>query len=402
MTMRPLRLVTDPPEVVGSRPPPILAKGFRPFFLLGAVAAAVLVPLWVLALNGVMTVGGRLDPVTWHAHEMVFGFGAAVIAGFLLTAVGNWTQRETATGASLLALVVVWLAGRIVLAAGASIPPSLASAIDIAFLPCVALAVATPIVASKNRRNFIVVAMLLVMSLANAWVHFARDPMAARRALLVGVDVITFFMVVIAGRVLPMFTRNATRVETIRSLPKLDVAATLSIAAVIALDASGVTSTLARVGVYATAAALVAARTRHWGMRASFRDPLLWILHLGHAWIPVGLALRAASSATPQIPASAGLHAITAGAIGALTLGMMARVSLGHTGRLIIAPRSASIAFVLVTAAASIRVAAPIFLPEHYLLALAVTGALWGLAFAIYVVAYAPLLFAPRIDGKAG
>ena len=226
--------------------------------------------------------------------------------------------------------------------------------------------------------------------------------MLARRALLVGVDAITFFMVVIAGRVVPMFTRNATRVESIRSVPKLDAASALSIAVVILLDASGMTSAVARVAVYAIAAALVAARTVHWGMRASFRDPLLWILHLGHAFIPLGLVLRAASAASPTIPASAGLHAITAGAVGALTLGMMARVSLGHTGRLIVAPRSATIAFVLVLSAAVVRVGAPLLFPSAYLQALALTAALWGLAFAIYAVAYAPILFAPRIDGKPG
>jgi uncharacterized protein involved in response to NO len=397
--MRSLHLIGDPPEVAGSRPAPVLAKGFRPFFLLGAIFAAVIVPLWVLALFGVMRVGGHLDPVTWHAHEMVFGFGGAIVAGFLLTAVGNWTQRETATGAALLGLVLLWLGGRVALAAGDLVPAWLAATIDTSFLPAVAIAIGRPLFATKNRRNFVVLAMLLVMAAANVGLHFTSD---RRRALLVGVDAITFFMVVIAGRVVPMFTRNATRIESVRGIPRLDLAAAASIAGVLVVDASGSTSAVLRIAAYGAAAALVAARTIHWGTRATFRDPLLWILHVGHAWIPVGLLLRAAAAVAPQIPASAGLHAITAGAIGAMTLGMMARVALGHTGRLLVAPRTAAFAFVLVTAAAVVRVVAPLVVPAWYLPSLAVTAALWAVAFALYAVTYAPYLLAPRVDGKPG
>jgi uncharacterized protein involved in response to NO len=379
MAIRSLRLATDPPEILGSKPPPILAKGFRPFFLLGALLATVLVPLWVLALSGVVTLGGRLDPITWHAHEMVFGFAAAIVAGFLLTAAGNWTQRETAIGAPLAVLVALWLAGRVALFVSSS---WLAVAIDLAFLPAVALAVGRPILAAKNKRNFVMVAMLLLLALANAAVHFGTEP---RRALVAGVDVITFLMVVIAGRIVPMFTKNATRIESIRSLPKLDIAAAFCVLAVLVTDAVAPVPRPLEIAVFLLAAALVAARTLHWGTRHTFRDPLLWILHVGHAWIPIGLALR------PFAP-SVGIHAITAGAIGALTLGMMARVALGHTGRALTAPASMKAAFLLVTFGAVLRVAR----------ILDASAFLWALAFLLYTVSYAPILFAPRIDGKPG
>jgi uncharacterized protein involved in response to NO len=374
-----LRLVTDPPEIVGVRPPPVLAKGFRPFFLLGAILAAMLVPLWVLALSGVVTLGGRLDPITWHAHEMVFGFAAAIIAGFLLTAAGNWTKRETAIGLPLAALVGVWLAARIALFVSKS---WIAVALDLSFLPAVAVFVGRPIVATKSKRNFVMVAMLFLLAIANAGVHFSAEP---RRALLAGVDVITFLMVVIAGRIVPMFTKNATRIESIRSLPKLDIAAALSIVAVLGADVFAPLPRAVEITVFVLAGAFVAARTIHWGTRYTFRDPLLWILHVGHAWIAIGLALR-------PFAASAGIHAITAGAIGALTLGMMARVALGHTGRPLTAPPAMKAAFLLVTFGAVLRVAR----------ILDASAFVWALAFLLYAVAYAPILVAPRVDGKPG
>lgn len=369
---------------------PLLAKGFRPFFLLAAAFAALVVPIWVLALLGWTRVGGHLDPVTWHAHEMIFGFAGAVIAGFLLTAVGNWTQRETATGRSLAALAALWIAGRLAMATGAGLPSWLVAGTDLAFLPGVALAIGRPIVLAKNRRNYIVLAMLLVMAAANAFVHAG----AGRRSLLVGVDVVTFFMVIITGRVVPMFTRNATKSDSIRSHPKLDVAAIVAVIAVTIADASAAPTMT--VVACAIAAALVAARAVHWGARLSLRDPLLWILHVGHAWIPVGLGLRAASAASP------GLHAVTAGAIGALTLGMMARVALGHTGRALAAPRGIATAFALVTLAAAVRVFVPLVAPGLYLRALEVTALFWALAFALYVTKYAAILWSPRVDGKPG
>jgi uncharacterized protein involved in response to NO len=348
--------------------------------------------------------GGALDAFTWHAHEMVFGFAVAVIAGFLLTAVGNWTQRETAVGPRLLGLAALWLAGRAAFVVAPVLPAALVSAVDLAFLPALAVAVGRPIVQAKSRRNLVMLGALAALWLADLAIHLDALgvlPGWRRRGSLAAVDVVVAVILIMAGRVLPMFTRNATRRASVRSVPALDAVALASFAPVLLCDAAGVTSGVAPIAA-GVAAVLTLARTVHWGARHSLREPLLWILHAGYLWIPIGLALRAAAAVTPTVPASAATHALTVGAIGSLTLGMMARVSLGHTGRALAVPRSIAAAFVLVTLAALLRVAVPIAAPALYPAALQVVGALWTLAFGAYVVVYAPMLLAPRPDGKAG
>lgn len=400
---RTLRLAGDPPA-----PPahvkPVLAKGFRLFFLLASSFAALIVPVWLLALGGVIHPGGALDAVTWHAHEMVFGFAVAVIAGFLLTAVTNWTQRETAAGAPLAGLAGLWLAGRLAFAFGAHLPAPLVAVVDLAFLPALAFAVGRPIVLTKNHRNLVMLGVLVALWLANLAIHLdalGALPGLRRRGALVGVDVILLVILVMAGRVFPMFTRNATRVQSIRSIPALDAASVAAMLAVVVCDAAALDAPVAPIAA-AVAAVLAAARTLHWGARHGLRLPLVWILHVGYAWIPLGLALRAVSALTTRVPASAATHALTVGAIGAVTLGMMARVSLGHTGRPLDPPRPVVVAFVLVTLAALVRVVAPIASLAWYPTSLQVVGALWTLAFGAFVVVYAPILVAPRPDGKPG
>jgi uncharacterized protein involved in response to NO len=387
-----------------ARVSPIAAKGFRPFFLLAAAFAAAIIPLWLLALRGLVHPGGDLDPLTWHSHEMVFGFAVAVIAGFLLTAVGNWTQRETAVGSRLVGLAALWLAGRAVFLLGPTLPGAVAAAVDLAFLPALAFTIARPIVQAKNHRNLVMVAALAALWVADLVIHLDALgvlPGWRRRGSLVAVDVVIVVILIVAGRVFPMFTRNATKQEGVRAVPALDLAAIASFVAVLVCDAAAVTSVAAAV-VAAVAAVLTLARTARWGARHSLREPLLWILHAGYLWIPLGLALRAAAALTPLVPPSAATHALTVGAIGSLTLGMMARVSLGHTGRALVAPRPITVAFALVTLAALLRVLTPIVAPSLYASSLVLVGALWTLAFVAYVVVYAPLLTAPRPDGKSG
>lgn len=403
---RSLPLVGEPRAAAtpAARVSPIAAKGFRPFFLLAAAFAALIVPLWLLALRGVIHPGGALDPITWHSHEMIYGFAVAVIAGFLLTAVGNWTQRETAVGPALLGLAGLWLAGRVAFVLAPALPAVLVSAVDLAFLPVLAFVIGRPIVQSKNRRNLVMIGVLAALWIANLVIHLdglGVLPGWRRRGSLVAVDVVIAVILIMAGRVFPMFTRNATKQDSIRSIPALDIAALASFVPVVVCDAAEVTTVVAPIAA-GVAAFFALARTVHWGARHSFRQPLLWILHVGYLWIPIGLALRAASGFTPLVPASAATHALTVGAIGGLTLGMMARVSLGHTGRMLVAPRSVVVAFALVTLAALLRVVTPIAAPSLYAPSLEVIGSLWTLAFGAYVVVYAPMLFAPRPDGKAG
>jgi uncharacterized protein involved in response to NO len=336
---------------------------------------------------------------------MVFGFAVAVIAGFLLTAVGNWTQRETVVGAPLLALAAVWVLGRAAMIAAGSLPRGVAAIVDLAFLPLVVLALARPLIATGSKRNFVMLAVVSALFAANFVVHLdALGVVAtgsARRACLVGVDIVVLVILIIAGRVFPMFTRNATGIESIRSIPRLDGLAIAGMAFLTVLDvftpeSRGAAVTSGVVGV------LAAARAVHWGGRHSARVPLLWILHVGYAWLPIGLLLRALAAFDPAVPRSLATHALTVGAIGCLTLGMMARVALGHTGRPLVATKPLAWAFAAIAGAAAARVLVPLFAPAWYFPALVIAGALWSTAFLTYVLVYAPLLSKPRLDGKAG
>lgn len=397
-------LFGEAPAVPAPRGPVIGAKGFRVFFLLAGVFAALMVPLWLLALAGGFDPGAYLGPVYWHAHEMVFGYAAAVIAGFLLTAVGNWTGRETAVGPPLLGLGALWLLGRVAMLSAHVLPPWLAAVAELAFLPALGVTLARPLIATKNTRNFIMLAVIAALWCADLAVHLDALGLVSgwrRRGNLLGVDVVTFVILVLAGRVFPMFTRNATGVASIRSVPSLDVAALASMALVIALDAA-LPDARPTALVAGVAAVLAAARAAHWGSRHTGSNPLLWILHVGYAWVPVGLALRVVAAFTARVPPSAATHALTVGAIGGLTLGMMSRVALGHTGRMLTVTRPVAASFALVSLSALVRVAVGIVNPSWYRASLYAAGALWTAAFAIFVAAYAPVVSTPRVDGKPG
>jgi uncharacterized protein involved in response to NO len=405
----PLPLLGDGP-VAGhaghAGPWPISRKGFRPFFLLAALFACAIVPAWLLVLSGVLGGTSYVDAVSWHAHEMVFGYAVAVIAGFLLTAVGNWTQRETVVGAPLLGLAAVWALGRFAMALPAALPRALPAAIDLAFLPLLGVALARPLLAAKNRRNFVMLAIVGALACANLVVHLdalgVLPPGSARRGIAVAIDVVLVLSAIIAGRVVPMFTRNATGQPAASAAPALEVLAVVSLVAVTALDAVRPYSALGRIAA-GVASALLVARAARWGTRHTASHPLLWILHAGYAWIAVGFLLRALPLFGLAIAGSLATHACTVGAIGSLTLGMMARVTRGHTGR---SPLEASpgttAAFVLITAAAIVRVGGPLVAPGYTVFTLALAGAAWTLAFGLYLVVHAPMLTAGRVDRKPG
>jgi uncharacterized protein involved in response to NO len=402
---RPLTVHGAMPEPTTRSRPAIAAKGFRPFFFLASAFAALIVPLWLLIVNGVLAPRAYLDPSSWHAHEMIFGYTVAVIAGFLLTAVGNWTQRETIVGAPLLALAGLWTLGRVAMAVAPALPRGLAALVDLAFLPALALVLARPLIATQSRRNFVMLAVIAALFATNVAVHLDAlgilPPGTARRASLVAIDVVVFLILVIAGRVVPMFTRNATGVTTISSSVPLERATVLASAALVVIDVARPETTLA--GVAAGAVAIIAiARAVRWGALYTARHPLLWILHVGYAWIPIGLAMRALPLVGAPVASSFATHALTVGAIAAITLGMMSRVTLGHTGRPLVASRLAVASFVLVTTAALARVIVPLVYPAWYGASLLVSGAAWSVAFALYVVGDVSILFAPRPDGKPG
>jgi uncharacterized protein involved in response to NO len=383
----------------------VAAKGFRPFFLLAAAFASAIVPLWILVVARVISPKTYLSPTVWHAHEMVFGFAVAVMAGFLLTAVSNWTRRETLVGTPLLALAALWVAARFAIEFGALLPSGLPAALDLAFLPVLTIVLARPLAAARNLHNYIVPPVLVALLGANALVHLEALGVlpagSGRHACLVAVDIMVFVILAIAGRVLPMFTRNATGAQGVRSHAKLEALTLAAMAALTVLDSVLPESRPAAAAAGAVGVVAIA-RAWHWRTARVLRDPLLWILHVGYAWVPFGLLLRAVAAFDPAVPGSLATHALTVGAIGSLTLGMMARVALGHSGRPLAVSPTMAWAFGAITLAACARVFGPLLFPGAYLATLVATGALWTAAFLAYLVVYTPILLRPRIDGRAG
>jgi uncharacterized protein involved in response to NO len=364
----------------------LFALGFRPFYLLAGAYAALSVPLWALQSSGWLPGANFL----WHAHEMLFGYAFAVITGFLFTAVRNWTALPTPAGAALAAIAALWIAAR----ALAMFSLFAAAIADAAFALSVALGIGRPLVASGNRRNLFFIA--LVLALGAASVVFHAFP---RIALAVGLDVVLFVMAVVAGRVVPMFTNNAVPGAGARRLHALETSALGSVLLLLVLDAFELGSAAA---VVALAAALLhAARLALWAPLRTRGRPILWILHLSYAWIIVHLALRGLAG-LDWAPGVVATHALTVGAIGGLTLGMMTRTARGHTARPLVAGRSEVAAYVLVHAAAAVRVIVPLIAPGLYGASIVVSATLWSAAFAVFTVAFYPILSRPRLDGKPG
>lgn len=377
--------------------------GFRPFFLGAAVYAVVAMALSTshFALGLKLIPGQTIPPTLWHGHELLFGFAVAVIAGFVLTASQNWTGLKAASSQELMVLFGVWLAGRIAFLAAGVVPLAVASVIDLLFLPLLAAVMARILIRARNRRNAVFPPLLLALAGFNACLHAQLHGLAdlAWFGLAGTTALLTFLLVFMGGRVIPFFTQNRLVGTPVHRWPALDWAATLSVVPIplwFALDVVWLT-----VAGLLLPAALIAARLLAWSPWATRHEPMLWILHLGYAWIPVGLTLWAAHEAGLGVSFAAGQHALLAGALGALTLGMMARVALGHTGRTMMAPQWMAPAFALVLLAGLVRVAAEL-IPEMMVPLWLVAGGLWVLAFGVYVVVYSPILTQPRADGVPG
>lgn len=364
----------------------LFALGFRPFYLLAGIYAAVSVPLYALQYAGVLP---GADPL-WHAHEMLFGYTFAVIAGFLFTAVRNWTGRDTPTGATLASIAAVWIAAR------AIAPWSLAAAaaLDLAFAAAVAWGIGRPLVASSNRRNLFMVAVVLALGAAS--VAFLAWP---AKALELGLGLVLLVMAIMAGRVVPMFTNNAVPGARATQKRWLEVAALACLFVLVLLSFFGEANVIAATSF--VAAGLHAARLALWKPWKTLRKPILWILHVAYAWIVVHLALRGFAGFGVVAPALA-THALTAGAIGSLTLGMMTRTARGHTGRMLVAGPLEVGAYAAVTAAAAVRVLVPLAAPEWYIACVQASGLLWSVAFGLFALAFVPVLTQPRLDGRPG
>lgn len=382
----------------------LFALGFRPFFLAAGIAAALLIGVWVAALRGVALptlydpVGG---PMAWHGHEMLFGYVSAVVAGFLLTSVRNWTGLPTPTGAWLVGLVALWLAGRVAPFLPASIPPAWGAGMDLAFLPALAIALAIPLLRQNNARNLIFVPILLALAIANLLFHLQVLGVAAtgRTGQLLAVDLIVLVITIIGGRVVPFFIDRAIPEAQPVGRPTLDALCVAGVVALGVLRLLGADDAL-RV-VAGLTAALHGARLAGWHDVRLWSKPLLWVLYLGYAWLVVGFAMTALSGLVPRFTSLA-LHAFTAGAMGSMTLGMMTRVSLGHTGRPLVASGPAIFSFVAIFAMGLTRVVLPAIAPSLYHELVVVAGLLWIAAFLPFVAAFAPILVRPRPDGRAG
>jgi uncharacterized protein involved in response to NO len=373
--------------------------GFRPFFL-GAISAAPLLMLaWIGAYTGVLDVGGPFAFSAWHAHEMIFGYAAAVIAGFLLTAAFNWANLPTATGGGLALLVLLWLAGRIAPLAGNILPRWLPAVLDVSFLPAVAVLVAVPLIQARQWQNLIFVPILLALAVLNACAHLnalGHLPDAGHWPFRLAVYVIILLIVLIGGRVIPFFTERALPGVHLWRWPILDG---LSIATLIALAIADLLDEQRMVVATAGLAALVhAARWMGWWARDVWKRPMLWVLYLGYVWLIVGFGLIACAGAG-LASKSLAAHAWTTGAIGTMTLGMMVRVTLGHTGRAVIhAPGPAGWAFALVNLAAVARVLGPLAAPAHYVDLVVVSSVLWIAAFVLVLAVCGPMLLTPRAE----
>jgi len=321
---------------------------------------------------------------------MLFGYVFAVIAGFLLTAVRNWTGLPTPAGGALAAIAALWVTARAL--AFVSLPA--AAAADALFAIAVAWAIGKPLAASGNRRNLFFVA--LVLALGAASVAFSFRPAAAAA---LGLDVVLFVMAVMGGRVIPAFTNNALPDTRARRVKALEIAALGSVLVLLALDFLDLRAAAAATAL--AAAVLHAARLALWAPLKTRARPILWILHSSYAWIVVHLALRGLGGLDVLSPVLA-THALTVGAIGGLTLGMMTRTARGHTARPLVAGPLEVAAYVLVHAAAALRVFVPLAAPSLAVASIVLSAALWGAAFILYLAAFTPILSRPRLDGKPG
>jgi uncharacterized protein involved in response to NO len=381
----------------------LFALGFRPFFLLSGLFAILSIALWVPTFVGWLPLNSYYGQIGWHSHEMIFGYTAAVIAGFLLTSVRNWTEMATPQGSSLAALTLIWCLGRILPFFPSALSAELIALVDLSFLPALAVGIGVPLVRRGDRRNLLFLPLIAVFWLANILVHLALlgfVPNLAHKAVILGLNLVVLLIVIMGGRVIPFFTERALQAIRIKRWNAIEWLAIISVIAFTLAEFFFIDPRVA--GVFAGVAAIAnGIRLGGWYTYRYWRVPLLWVLHLGYGWIVAGFMLKA-GSALGVIPPQFTVHAFSLGAIGVLTMGMMARVSLGHTGRPLKVGAGMVIAFAAVNLAAVTRGLLPILQPQWFPQLVILSGVLWLVAYAIFIVVYVPVLLQPRLDGKLG
>lgn len=386
----------------------LFSYGFRPFFLLAGFYAVAPIGTVYWALITGNWPEHAIPLFTWHGHEMLFGFVAAAIAGFLLTAVPTWTNTKAVSGLPLIILVAVWLAGRV--ASSPWVPSSsiVTSLLSVSFFPALAFTVAIPLTRTRNFRNLPFIFLLMILFVADLAFHARRFGWVGGElvdGLRLTINVALLMIVIVGGRIISAFTRNALvalrRDVKIRNYRALDIASVVGVLSVMLGDLFAAESQLTGY-LAALCALLLFLRLSGWGGLRTLAIPLLWVLHVGYLWLVIALALKAFWILGGFGWAMNWMHAFTAGAFGTMILGVMTRVALGHTGRPLRIPPIVTVSYVLVSVAALVRVLGPWFAETHYIDVLTASIAAWIAAFLIFLVVYIPILLQTRVDGKPG
>ena len=380
-----------------------LSYGFRPFFLFAGIYAVIGMAAWMAWFGFAYALSTDFPPLLWHAHEMLFGYATATLAGFLLTAAPSWTGAEPVRGVPLALLAGVWAAGRAAVWFSAFLPPVLVAAADLAFPALLFAFMVRTLTGGSARHNVFLVALALLFA-ANGMVHWERlglsDDTAAAGHLL-AFDVFIVLIALIGGRVVPAFTRGVLAgkggADPLPPRPWLDGLAVFSVLAVLVADQLGPDQPAAG-GLALAAAALNGLRLVRWqGWRVLDR-PIVWILHLGYAWLVAGLAFKGLAQLSDAVDGATALHVLSVGAIGSMTLGIMTRAGLGHTGRALKVAPAITFAYLLLSAAAVVRVGGPMWMDEFRQAAMVTAGVGWCVAFTVFTWVYWPILTGPRVD----
>lgn len=396
------------PHSASHQPVVLFSYGFRPFFLLAGLWAIVpmVTLLWSLSVQSWPV--DTIPLFRWHAHELIFGFVSAAIAGFLLTAVPSWTGQQAVAGTRLMALVVVWVVERIVVSPLVDLPDALALPLEIAFLPALAVALVVPLIRAKKMANAVFLLFLSVLFVADLLFHGQIHGLIGNLpfdSLRLALNMVLLMVVIIGGRIIPAFTQNALHqlgrpAQT--AAPSWLNAAAVSVVALVVIADVFVQDSIFSGLLAAVAALLLLGRLAHWQGHRTLDVPLLWALHLGYGWIVVGLTLKALWLLTATHWAINWMHALNSGAFGTMILAVMTRAALGHTGRALEASKAIAVAYFLVSFAAATRVWGTVAFPAYFWNSIYVAGGLWVTGFAIYLFVYCPVLLGPRADGKLG
>lgn len=376
---------------------PFWSRGFRPFFFLGAIQSIVSILLWGGVYAGyILPSGYWMDPVSWHVHEMIYGFVVAIVAGFLLTAVANWTGGAPVREIHLIVLVLIWSLGRIFVSFDVGLPKAIQILGVTLFVPCLTISLMIPLMRSWSKRNFIFLILLCILFGCDIWFLISTDMRAMHMALFMILAMVSL----IGGRVIPAFTVAALRRRGIvvyqTNQNRLDVMAWLSllvVAVAVTLSEKGVL-----LGVTAGGSCLIhALRMRYYHTLRVWSDPLSWILHIGYSWLVLGLGSLSLAGFR-YINTTIAIHVLTVGCIGSMILGMMCRVTLGHTGRNLKISGATIFSFILMQIAVFIRILGPILIPQHTVVWIGLTACLWGVCFSLFLVCFGPILFAKSFD----